>query len=569
MVAVTRAIFISRLFLGIFLASCDKPTGPTAAPVASATPSAPATTTAKLVLDVVFSSEKKDWAGEAIAAFNLSGAKTDDGRPIEVKVVFTGSVEPIEGIVAETSKPHVFSPASSLVLPLLNDQWTGAKGGSAKPIVGAAEPLVLSPVVIAMWEPMAKALGWPQKKLGWSDIAQLAKTPAAWKTKAHPEWGEFAFGHTHPFYSNSGLIAVLAENYAAVNKTRDLEPADITAPKTMQFVRDIEGAIVHYGRSTGFFYSSMAEHGPSYLSAAVLYENVVVASAAVAQQKPLAFPLVCLYPKEGTQWADHPFAVLDAPWVGKPERDAAGKLRAYLMSRSVQESALNRYGFRPALTDIPLGAPIDLAHGADPKEPQTLLATPNARTIRAVLDQWKDTKRGVEVVIVFDRSGSMQGERMKNAREGLVQFLKVLRPTDRAVLLSFNEKIDKPSPASAPAELVTRAAGLFASGGTALYDAVLRGREIAESAANDKKRIHAVVVLTDGEDRDSTTTFNDLKGKLTPPEQGDVVRIFTIGYGAEANEANLKTVATQTGGVFYRGDPKNIKSIYDEIASFF
>ena len=86
----------------------------------------------------------------------------------------------------------------------------------------------------------------------------------------------------------------------------------------------------------------------------MLYENLVVTSGKDAK---LPFPLVCLYPKEGTAWADHPFVILDAPWVGAPERDAAKKLEAYLLSRPVQERAMTSFGFRPALTDIPLVRP--------------------------------------------------------------------------------------------------------------------------------------------------------------------------------------------------------------------
>ena len=535
---------------------------------ASTTSAAPAV--APLLLEVAFSSEKKDWADEAIKEFNGSGAKTQGGAPISVHATYTGSVEPIAGIVAGTLKPHVFSPASSLVLPLLNDQWTGAKGATAKPIVAASEPLVLSPVVVAMWQPMATALGYPAKRLGWSDIVALANSTDGWRGKGHPEWGDFRFGHTHPGYSNSGMIAVLAEYYASVGKTRDLDPADIALPKSADFVRAIEGSVVHYGRSTGFFYNSLADHGPAYLSAAVLYENLVVASAMTASTKPLPFPLVSIYPKEGTQWADHPYAILDAPWVGPEERDAATKLKAYLLSRPIQERAMQKYGFRPALTDVPLGAPIDAAHGADPKEPQTLLATPNLRTLRAVLDGWNQTKRGVDVVVVFDRSGSMAGDRVTAAREGLVTFLGALKPTDRVQLMTFNATLDEPTPEAPPADVVDTVRGIFADGGTALYDAVLKARDLAVAGAKgDKKRIHAVVVLTDGEDRDSHISFEELIDKLGSAEQGSAVRIFTIGYGEEANAQILGTIATKSGAAYYHGDPKNIQAIYDEIASFF
>jgi Ca-activated chloride channel homolog len=574
-----RPRWLTLLLSAALLASlgCGRKPAPDSSPTADSTeptPQAPAAPSAPsaagaLELDVVFSSEKKDWAGDAIAQFNASDTTTDDGRSIHVHVAFMGSVEPIADIVGGTRRPHVFSPASSLVLPLLEDEWIGAKGVTAKPIVGSAEPLVLSPVVVAMWQPMATALGWPAHKVSWHDIAALARSADGWRGKGHPEWGDFRFGHTHPGYSNSGLIAVLAEVSAGVGKTRDLTADDVTGRPAKQFLHDIESSVVHYGRSTGFFYDALAHHGPAYLSAAVLYENLIVSSSQNADNA-LPFPLVCIYPREGTEWADHPYAVLDAPWVGAPERDAAGKLKAYLLSRPVQERAMTRFGFRPALTDIALGAPIDAAHGADPKEPQTLLGAPTVRVVRALLDTWNETKRGVDIVVVFDRSGSMRGERLRSARDGLVAFLGKLRPEDKVILMSFNGQLDPPTSPESPQALMPRVQGLFAEGETALYDAVLRGRDLAESSAKaDKRRIHAVVVLTDGEDNQSHIKLPELMAKLASVEQGSGVRVFTIGYGGEASDAVLKPIAERTGGAYYHGDVDNIRAVYEEIASFF
>jgi Ca-activated chloride channel family protein len=548
-------------------ASSPAATPTAAAPSASAPEPTATNPPIPVVLDVVFSSEKKDWAGAEIDAFNASNTRTDDGRPIHVKVTFTGSVEPIDGIVSGAIKPHVFSPASSLVLPLLDDQWTGAKGATSGTVVGDVEPLVLSPVVIAMWEPMARALGWPAHKIRWHDIAALSRSAAGWRDRGHPEWGDFRFGHTHPRYSNSGLIAVLAEIYAGIGKTRDLTTGDVTDPRAKQLLHDVESSVVHYGRSTGFFYDALKDHGPAYLSAAVLYENLVITSTGNAQ---LPFPLVCIYPEEGTAWADHPYAILNAPWVGPEERDAAKKLRAFLLSKPEQEKAMRDFGFRPALTEVALGAPIDAAHGADPKEPQTLLGAPTVRVTQAVLDTWDQTKRGVDVVVVFDRSGSMAGPRLRGAREGLLAFLDKLRPDDRAELLTFSGVVDPPTPPAAPKALVGPVNGIFADGDTALYDAILRGRDIAQqSAKTDKRHIHAVVVLTDGEDNESHVTLAQLLDKLASAEQSNAVRVFTIGYGGEASGTALKRIAERTGGAYYHGDVDNIRSVYEEIASFF
>ncbi len=114
----------------------------------------------------------------------------------------------------------MWSPASSIYLPIAQAEWSKKYGKDLT--TGTPKDLVLSPVVVAMWQPMAEALGWPQKDLGWADIAALATSDKGWAAYGYPEWGAFAFGHTHPGYSNSGIAAVLAEVYAGAGKQRGL-----------------------------------------------------------------------------------------------------------------------------------------------------------------------------------------------------------------------------------------------------------------------------------------------------------------------------------------------------------
>jgi len=75
-------------------------------------------------------------------------------------------------------------------------------------------------------------------------------------------------------------------------------------------------------------------------------------------------------------------------------------------------------------------------------------------------------------------------------------------------------------------------------------------------------------VLTDGEDNRSQLRLPGLLDKLASAEQG-AVRVFTIGYGGEASEEALRQIAERTGGAYYHGDVDNIRSVYEEIASFF
>ena len=71
-------------------------------------------------------------------------------------------------------RPDVWSPAASSWTQLLRQKTTALD----KPdLVGDAKQpsIVNSPLVIAMPKPMATALGWPKKALGWGDVLRLAQ----------------------------------------------------------------------------------------------------------------------------------------------------------------------------------------------------------------------------------------------------------------------------------------------------------------------------------------------------------------------------------------------------------
>src|SRR3954470_3206471 len=183
-------------------------------------------------LSLLYGSEKKTWLDEQIKAFNANAQRLPGGKTIRVTGKAIGSGEAMAAIVDGSERPVVFSPASGAYLTLLNQAWQ-SRGGHTKPIARAGDPVVLSPIVIAMWKPMAEALGWPNQPLGWKQILSVSRDPNGWGSHGHPEWGAMKLGHTHPEYSSSGLLSVLAIAYAGANTTRGLTAADLPKVETM------------------------------------------------------------------------------------------------------------------------------------------------------------------------------------------------------------------------------------------------------------------------------------------------------------------------------------------------
>jgi Ca-activated chloride channel family protein len=282
---------------------------------------------------------------------------------------------------------------------------------------------------------------------------------------------------------------------------------------------------------------------------------------------------VAIYPKEGTFWSNHPYVILNAPWVDADSREAAQNFEEFLLGKPQQTRAIE-LGFRPADPSIPLAMPLDAQHGVDISQPQTVLEVPVAEVTSAIQTFWEDVKKPVDLVLVIDTSGSMEGEKISSARNSLVSFINLLDDRDRLQIVTFNTDIMSLTDLSPLGEkredTVRRVSGIIEGGGTALYDATERAYKALE-ANGDPNHIRAVVVLSDGQDNESRIALEQLLSELggNIEEGGNAIKLFTIAFGTDADEAVLAQMAEITGGRGYKSDPSTIAQIYAEIATFF
>ncbi|NDJ36400.1 MAG: VWA domain-containing protein, partial [Chloroflexi bacterium] len=83
------------------------------------------------------------------------------------------------------------------------------------------------------------------------------------------------------------------------------------------------------------------------------------------------------------------------------------------------------------------------------------------------------------------------------------------------------------------------------------------------------EHIRAIVVLSDGADTESNIGLQTVLNQISVNEGGDATKIFTIGYGSDADVNILTQIAETTGVRFYQGDPATIREVYEAIATFF
>ena len=511
-------------------------------------------------ISFAFSPEKEKLLEPLIREFN-----EQDGRAfVEGEVVSSGDAQ--TRIADGRLEPVVWSPASSLWGRLLNFD-------ADRPLAPDESPsIVRTPLVIAMWEPFAEALGWPSKQIGFEQIIRLARSNQGFADYGHPEFGRFKLVHTNPDFSTSGLEAVVAEYYAATGKKEGLTEQDVSASAARRIVRDIERSIVHYGDTTLFIADQMRQNGPGYASAVAMEEVTLLDFNKNRGSQPR---LVALYPPEGTFYSDNPFIVLDAPWVSGAERAAATRFQEFLTERIDPERAA-RFGFRPADLDQEPVAPVSKENGVDPAQPERVLGLPEPRVLDLIRRSWREDRKPANVLLVVDTSGSMNDEdRLERAKEGLETFFRQVGRQDSLGLTIFSDQIQPLVPVAPFAQNERRirdtVRNLIADGGTAVWDATVEGFEQVRSEA-DASRINAVVVLTDGEDTDSSRSNEEaVEAVRAQGDSDDQVRVFTIAYsaGAEGAAEGLEAIAKASGGQPYEGDTEDIESVYRSISSFF
>ncbi|MFB6888726.1 substrate-binding domain-containing protein [Kitasatospora sp. NPDC056327] len=517
-------------------------------------------------------------------------------------------------------RPDVWSPASAVWLPLARQN---AAPATAAALPAQDPPLIATtPLVVAMPEPMARALGWPDKRITWNDFAAWAQNPQNfWAQHQHPEWGDFLLGKTDPRYSTSGLNATIT----AFASAGPLTPGGIATDTARTAVSRIEQSVVHYGDTSLTFLANQrraddtapagSQPGYSYISAVTVEESAVVAynrglpcgtrsdDDGCQQKTPPKTKLAAFYPTDKTLYSDHPYIALTD--IGAPKKTLADDFLTYLHSAPAQD----RFGDIGLRThDAKPTAYINQDNGALPDAPLTPFPLPAPEVLDKILSAWPDLRKRANVLLVIDTSASMdQGkidgiglsklELLKQVADKLVQGFAdqdrvglwtfssadVLNGTsNHRALVDIGPVKDPYSGRTRRTALTDNIRAVRAGGGTALYETTAAAvKELRDHY--DPNAINAVLVLTDGKnDNDGTAgpqvSIDQLTQQLTDPAQ-KTIRVFTIGYGIDPNKkdkdttdawTDLQTIARESKARAYHAeDPKTILDTLTNVISNF
>lgn len=162
--------------------------------------------------------------------------------------------------------------------------------------------------------------------------------------------------------------------------------------------------------------------------------------------------------------------------------------------------------------------------------------------------------------IVLDRSGSMEGEKIAQAKESILRFLSLMERGDRASFITFSDTVERIEPLTGDiARLKQKTEKVTAGGHTALYDAVAAGVASVQGVPGRR----AVIVLTDGKANRGALDINQAVEAAVAAN----VSIYVIGLGKDVRAARLQGIAEQSGGVyFFTPTAAGLTEIYQTIS---
>jgi len=173
-----------------------------------------------------------------------------------------------------------------------------------------------------------------------------------------------------------------------------------------------------------------------------------------------------------------------------------------------------------------------------------------------------------DLVIVLDRSGSMKGQKIHDAREAVLRLIDRLSAEDRLAVVTYSNGVKTLSPlmpmnARNRGQVIAAVRRITSGGGTNLGGGLQRGIEtLMQTEADGRQR--KVILLSDGLANHGVTDPVAL-GNMASGAVEHNYAVSTVGVGYDFNEVLMTTIADHGAGSYYfLEDPTQFAQIFQK-----
>lgn len=172
----------------------------------------------------------------------------------------------------------------------------------------------------------------------------------------------------------------------------------------------------------------------------------------------------------------------------------------------------------------------------------------------------------VNIALVLDKSGSMTGTKIEEARKAAIAAVRSLNDRDIVSVITYDSTVQVLVPATKLTDresVCRRIASVQAGGRTALFAGISKGAAELRKFKN-REQVNRVILLSDGKANIGPSSPSEL-GAFGKSLSKEGITVSTLGLGLDYDEDLMTQIASQSGGnhVFIE-DARDIAGIFKE-----
>jgi Ca-activated chloride channel family protein len=177
--------------------------------------------------------------------------------------------------------------------------------------------------------------------------------------------------------------------------------------------------------------------------------------------------------------------------------------------------------------------------------------------------------------LVVDRSGSMEGDKIKYTKQAVDYVINQLGENDRISIVEYSDEVNVLASTQSigdRSKLHNKVASIHASGSTNLSGGMVEGfNQVGSSRKNlsgtgvGQNYVHRVLLMSDGLANKGVTEPDGITALVDQYFESDNVSISTFGVGADYNENLMAGIATRGRGHYeFIESPEDLPRIFDQ-----
>ena len=173
----------------------------------------------------------------------------------------------------------------------------------------------------------------------------------------------------------------------------------------------------------------------------------------------------------------------------------------------------------------------------------------------------------VNMALVIDRSGSMNGYKLQQAKEAARQLVQMLRDEDRLAIVHYGSDVKSlPSMAATPSNrerMLQYIDGIWDEGGTNIGAGLTTGQHQVNTARS-QYQVNRIILISDGQPTEGVTDEESLK-RVVKNIRAEGVTVSSIGVGTDFNEDLMQSFAEYGSGSYgYLKETAQLASLFQK-----